>query len=761
MHARGWRARDWERLARHDLIWERPPTQWVDGVPLANGRIGAVLWRGGDRTLCVTLDKYDAWDMREVPLPPDKAARCTYANLRDLVRAGRADEASRVCASLPKSVRGPQPTPTRIVLPRLEVDGRTLATGRLRLDQATWDASTWAAFVHAARPLFVVRGLAPGARVRVRYANDKIREAFRLWEYPELEQGEVQGGGWAEQRYPFGGGHALAWRVRADGTLLVSVYSHRDAEDFRAAAVDAVAAGESWDALHAEHAAWWRDFWQRSRVELPDGKLENLYYAELYKLGSSVRPDGAPISLQGVWSPDGQMPPPWRNDYHLNMNVQESYWPIYASNHLDLGHSLYAFFDRLRPRMREGCRRFLGVDGLWCKQAIGFEGANLPSREGSVFAPMQTFVGSVAWIAHHFWLHWRYSRDEEFLRTHAVPMLRGAWRAYVAALEPSADGRLHIPLSNSPEYLPRDHRHRWHTDTTIDAALIRFLGRALLEANRVLDEPADPDDEGVKQVLDRLYDYPGEDEFFIAEDLPLGESHRHFSHLMPIHPLALVTVEGTEADRRRIDKSLVTVHHKGTGGWSGWSYPWMSCIAAWTGRPGLAWKMLQDYFAFVAPNTFHLNAPRGSSPTHAWRRPFTLEAGFCAAAAMLEMLLQSWGGRIRVFPGVPEFWPDAAFDNLLAEGAVLVSARKRAGAVRWVELESRLGGPVRVKNPFDGPARAGERVLDGDDLRLELAPGERVRLSAAEPPAPAPPAPEPQGPGHWFGLKRVPRFWTG
>ncbi|MCD6361353.1 MAG: hypothetical protein J7M38_10875, partial [Armatimonadetes bacterium] len=32
-----------EILSRHDMIWDAPPVEWLDGIPLANGRITAMI----------------------------------------------------------------------------------------------------------------------------------------------------------------------------------------------------------------------------------------------------------------------------------------------------------------------------------------------------------------------------------------------------------------------------------------------------------------------------------------------------------------------------------------------------------------------------------------------------------------------------------------------------------------------------------------------------------------------------------------------
>lgn len=64
------------------------------------------------------------------------------------------------------------------------------------------------------------------------------------------------------------------------------------------------------------------------------------------------------------------------------------------------------------------------------------------------------------------------------------------------------------------------------------------------------------------------------------------------------------------------------------------------------------------------------------------------------------MLLQSWGGKIPLYPSIPSFWHNAYFHGLKAEGGFLVTSKLRDGKVIYVKIASEVGGPCRVANPF-------------------------------------------------------------
>ena len=282
----------------------------------------------------------------------------------------------------------------------------------------------------------------------------------------------------------------------------------------------------------------------------------------------------------------------------------------------------------------------------------------------------------------------------------------------------------------------------------------------------------DPDVSRWREILEKLADYPQDESGLqIYRDQPLTHSHRHYSHLMAIYPLGILNIEGSEEERQLIHRSIRTWILKGTGEWVGWSFPSTSLIASRIGLRNMAWHMLQMYLYFIKPNTFHMNGDyRLFGVTSRVGEVMTLEGGFCAAAAILEMLLQSWGGCIRVFPAIPEFWSDAYFHRLRAEGAFLVTSKLRNGKVEFILVESDKGGTCRVLNPFGDDYilvrnlnTGEERRLKGDFLEFKTTPNGKYllipsrrhiekeeltylgcRIDSSE--------------TNWFGAKKLPRF---
>ena len=157
----------------------------------------------------------------------------------------------------------------------------------------------------------------------------------------------------------------------------------------------------------------------------------------------------------------------------------------------------------------------------------------------------------------------------------------------------------------------------------------------------------------------------------------------------------------------------------------------MACLRARVGDAEAAIRYLDIYRkAFILRNGFHANGDQLKAGYSTFTyRPFTLEGNFLAAQAIHEMLVQSWGGAIRVFPAMPARWREAAFEDLRAECGYRVSARRENGATCWLKVTAGRDGLVKIRDNF-GPKRPvwdhPEVQKAGQDWQCRLKAGETV-----------------------------------
>ncbi len=730
----------------HNLDFSEPAMVWDEAHPMGNGLLGALVW-GDGHPLKISLDRTDLWDLR--PVPQYESEDYSYERMRQWVKEGRIEDLHRLYDDPYRN-----PGPTKIPAGRIELK---LEEG-LVFEQAELDISTAVSRmrfdtgaavevrVHAVRPVGLIQVVTAGevtprlvvpsfaATTEGHAAHNEIVDGSELaslgYDAPEISSGDDWTGflqeGWGGFRFAV----ALAWKRTGDRwSGAWSVATSEENEDPLGTALS-----RSRDALGADlsatHEKWWAEFWSRSTLRVPNPVVERQWYLDTYKFGAAARPDTPPITLQGPWTADNGKIPPWKGDYHHDLNTELSYWPCYSGNRLEGGLGFLDWLWSTRANAREWTNRFFGLPGLNVPMT-----ADLENRQIGGWHQYTHSATTAAWLSHHFYLHWRYSLDRDFLRDRAYPFIRETAVFLEAVTEKDDAGKRHLPLTASPEI--HDNRlEAWFPSTTnYDLALMQWLFATAAELAEELG--AKEDEAQWRRVMAEMPELaldPGDQRLLVAPDAPLGESHRHFSHLMAIHPLGLIRWEDGERQRATIEAALAELERLGTSYWTGYSFAWQASVAARARNGSEAERALEIFStAFCLRNSFHCNGDQsGKGYSSMTYRPFTLEGNFAAAAGVQEMLLQSYSGTLRVFPAVPATWKDASFETLRAEGAFLVSAEREDGEVQRVEIVSEKGAPCRLGNPFgeagftvQGMAMA-EVEVEADELRFRTTPGQRV-----------------------------------
>jgi alpha-L-fucosidase 2 len=444
------------------------------------------------------------------------------------------------------------------------------------------------------------------------------------------------------------------------------------------------------------HTNWWNEFWSKSALNIPDVILQKQWYLEQYKFGSVARQSGPPISLQAVWTADNGKLPPWKGDFHHDLNTQLSYWPAYSANHLTEETGFINWLWKHRETFKQYTSEYYEAEGLNVPGVTTLSGEPMGGWIQYSFGPTVS-----AWLGHHFYLHWRYSMDEEFLKEKAYPWIKEVAIYLNAISEIDETGKRKLPISSNPE-IHNNEREAWFGETTnFDLALIRWTYEKASELALELDYKNE-----AQQWKARLSEWPelaiNETGMLIVPDLAYETSHRHFSHQIGFHPLGIIDVSNGEKDTETIRRTLKNLDEKGSLQWTGYSFSWLANMKAraFDGK-GAAEALKIFATSFCLPNSFHVNGDQsGKGYSNFTYRPFTLEGNFAFAAGLQEMLLQSHTGIIHVFPAIPKDWKNGSFENLRAEGAFLVSSTLKNGVIKKVTIHSEKGGLLKLKSPF-------------------------------------------------------------
>ncbi|MDR8394590.1 glycoside hydrolase family 95 protein [Aliifodinibius sp. S!AR15-10] len=701
-----------------DFHFSELPTRWDEALPMGNGMVGALVWKDEDR-LRFSLDRADLWDLREVK----ELKEITFDWVDQQVKRNDYEPVQQ----LGDAPYNQYPYPTKIQAAALEFDTEKWGPAKqaqLRVKPAitevAWEQGpVLQTFVHAEQPVgwFRFKGVPEDFKPSL-----EVPEYFTEHDGPNAEAGQQQSHRLADLSYEQGSvveegntitytqpGHDMSYQVivswENDGNTCEGVWSitskySNDLQVERAEDIALQALSEGYESSKASHMKWWNQYWARSDLQVPDTLLQKQWEREMYKFGSAARPGAPPISLQAVWTADNGSLPPWKGDYHHDLNTQLSYWPGYSGNHLELTRSYTDWLWSIREESREYTRWYFESDGL-----------NVPGVSTLTGQPMGGWIQyamsptTSAWLGQHFYWQWTYGQDEQFLKEQAYPYLHEV-AVYLEDVTHMEDGVRTLQLSSSPE-MHDNSIDAWFDElTNYDLALMKNAFGMAAELAGELGKRKER--ERWQMRRSELPDLATNDEtgLLVAPGEPLEYSHRHFSHLISIHPLGLLDPAHGEQEEQLIEKSLEHLAQIGSDNWVGYSFSWQANLYARAGNGGKAAEALRIFASnFVSSNSFHVNGDqKGGQYSNLTYRPFTLEGNFAFAAGLQEMLLQSNTGVIEIFPAIPGDWEDVGFDQLRAQGAFLVSAEMEKGKVSDIHIRSEKGGLLQVANPFDSQA---------------------------------------------------------
>jgi alpha-L-fucosidase 2 len=659
---------DWPTfLARHDLVWPRLPTRWGESAFIGNGRLGATIDAQGG-ALGWTINRTDVvHDQSRYPIGR------VVLKTRGTVQSGTARltlwnaEASGTVTTDRGEVRWRSFTSTRPSVIVIVLEGTGGESG-VALDWAPAEARP-PRKVHRKDP-FAPEDLHPapivtrasGSITSVQTFINGGAHAESIVSSPPVPLSAMRRGG-TNADVPAGA-----------RTFYITIgYGTSGAEaetEARRAASDAARQGLA--RLETAHRKWWHAYYPASFVTFPDARLEAYYWIQIYKLGSAMRADGPILDLNGPWFNATPWPAIW-----WNLNIQLTYSPLFRANRLDLAESLFGNLDRHRQALIDNVPERLRADAAAIGRSSGPDLVR-PVDLATAQSDAAHEMGDLPWTLYYYWLHYRYQMDERILRDRVYPLLKRAVGNYLAYLERGGDGRWHLPPTHSPELATVP-------DANYDLALLTWgLETLIASAERLrLDEPLLP---RWRDVRASLTPFPTDSAgLMVGRDRPWKESHRHYSHLLAVYPLGLITPDHPE-QRSLIETSLRTWERE-PALFRGYSFTGGASMHALLGQGDTALTRLNQYLdapRYMEPNTFYAEA----GPV--------IETPLSAATSIQDLFLQDWGGVLRVFPAMPTTWTDAAFDRLRADGAFLVSAVRQNGRTSWVRIESLAGEPCRL-----------------------------------------------------------------
>ncbi len=711
-----------------------------DALILGNGDLNGLLFAEGD-DLVFRITKNDVWDARldadlNPPLP-------TLARLKEL---GQGDWSDRNWI-LPEGMdyhkkdayhAHPYPCPRACAVLRLKGAAKGLKTAKLdirkaRADVVAGDAAT-GLFVPADTNVIVVSTDVSASLERI------LSESI-----PQAETGEADGCSWITQAIPGdvdwpGMSFAVAMCSEA-GTTAVSVVTSLESDDPRQAAIAMVNASlksERLSALKKAHEEAWAAYWSRSGINAADEVLERVWYRALYFMRCVTKPG---VLSPGLFAGLLDDAPMWHGDFHTNYNIQQTFWSAYAANQCELTEPYDRLITEYLPRARWLAREMFACEGAFYPHVIFAyeppdpETCKSPHGRQYVHHVWAFTLGVAGFTVQPLWWHYKYDPDPEFLKEVAYPAVRDVavfYADFVEQCERKGD-RIVLAPTVSPEHHGWTHKFRRNRDGTFCIAYFHCIFDAAIEGAGILgqDESLVARWKAAKALLPDYPLNPGEPKVVVDVEGAEPITYNIPVPTTPVFPADQIGFSSDSATQGLFARTLAGLEHNGNNA------PVMLAVAR--ARLGTA-----DALSWLRTELMHRERRNGTlsfnriDSGHKFNDFGHYTEMFGAALAVSELLLQSVGDVIRVFPA----WPkklSARFAQLRTQGGFLVSAEYADGKVGALRVESTAGGPLRLELPWDAcevrnAAGAWKPVTAAADgtATIQTAPGDMLEFRHAQ-----------------------------
>lgn len=737
---------------RTELWYKQPAGEWMESLPIGNGRLGAMTY-GGIQDETISLNESTLWSGEYNENQNKPFGREKLNELRKLFFAGKLSEGNRMAGD---NMAGMQTTfGTHLPIGDLKMhfsypEGEITDYRRaLNLNKAISEVTYKVGEVQYKREYFATN---PDEVLVLRLSADKpealtlnlsldlLREADITTEDDQLMfTGKVDFPLHGKGGVSFEGRIAVAadnGSVKADSkgihidkanavTLTIDVRTDFDNPEYKSLCAETVkkANAKPYETVKAAHIKDYSALYNRVEMNLgaqtndtiptdirwkqvreegkSDTALDALFfqYGRYLVIASSRENSPLPIALQGFFNDNQACNMGWTNDYHLDINTEQNYWIANVGNLAECNAPLFNYIKHLSVHGAKTAEVVYGCKG-WTAHTTANVWGYTPASSTIIWGLFPT-AGS--WMATHLWSNYEYTQDKKYLAEVAYPLLKGNAEFLLDYMvENPNNGYLVTGPSISPENWFRVNGEDMVASMmpTCDRELAYEIFNACIQSSAILGVDKAFSD-SLKLAMTKLPPIQLRANGAIREWFEDYEeshpNHRHTSHLLALYPFSQITLEKTPelaaGAHQTIKDRLSAKDWEDTE----WSRANMICFYARLKDPVNAYNSIRTLQGKLSRENLLTVSPGGIAG--APNDIYSFDGNSAGAAGMAEMLVQNHEGYVEFLPCLPDEWKDGSFKGLCIRGGAEVSAAWTNGVIDKASLKATADNQFTVEIP--------------------------------------------------------------